>query len=241
MLITVCLFSLSSYTTENQSIYNNADNIAVLSDNDVSSLNISYEMIDKSIRDEGGNTLGIITYLKPIFSGDADGIDLINEYFEQNMSTFLSEDNVKHFSDSVEVCRQRYGDEALIESPLYNTSEAKVTYNARNRLSIVLTTDWMAGGVRNINYYGFNFDIRTGAYLLITSVLDKSIAEINDLVVSKLECNISDEDSYYKIDDIIRTILAYKADDYNYYFDEMKIYVILNWGVYSFDIYILSF
>lgn len=59
-----------------------------------------------------------------------------------------------------------------------NTEEGKVSYNADGIISVNYAWNWFMGGVHNLNYDGFTYNLNTGGRLFLADLLSGSDAEI---------------------------------------------------------------
>jgi hypothetical protein len=174
---------------------------------------------------------------KPVLIGDSDAFTKINAYFETEcQGFFFGSEKSKHFKEGfrdwfyecVYNTRERYGDDVLAKSPLYNKVDSEIVFQSPEILSIKLTQNWMAGGVHNVYYYGANFDLNTGELLYPNHFVHTNISTFNDQVISLLYNHLS----VYGIQGFtIRTEIEEKHkndqfDDYEFYYDGKDIYLI---------------
>ncbi|MDR2088489.1 MAG: hypothetical protein LBP73_03935 [Clostridiales Family XIII bacterium] len=176
-------------------------------------------------------------------SGTSDGdavISRINAYFEEDVKGFFyGSEKSKHFADaegwhdyffeSVAGMREGYGDEALADSPLFNTVDSAVAYMSDEMLSIKQSTDWMAGGVRNLRYYGSTFDLRTGELLALDRFVNDGKEEFEAKIFSELrERFFIDKDEIHDYEYFLAQLREKDIGEHEFYYDGQNIHLIFN-------------
>ena len=201
-----------------------------------SELEVTIERTDRSLVNEGGGTIAIIYYDRPVVSGDTAVAEKITEFFEEEEQDWFAGtgrlldfpgndyDNLFDcFLGRVADMRGKYGDEDVAVEPGLYSLESRIMYMDDNILSILQIKEKRAerGGHY---YYGCTFDLHTGELLELTD-LDISAEDIR---------NIFSKDEYLDhfsemSEDYI--VVAYEEEfdmTYQFYVDEKYLYLLDN-------------
>lgn len=174
--------------------------------------NVSIQRYENSMYDEAGMRALLRTYDQVVLSGNAPQIQRINQLLAQDRINFLAE-----FS-------QKDKDYILL-SPVYEpdkffkTAESSVTYLDEHFISICVETDGYAGGVRTINRYGLNFDLRTGKTADLLTMTGMNKTELTEALKNGIRKYL--EENYQgKIWSMEDALSMYQVDTYPFYVKE---------------------
>ena len=122
-------------------------------------------------------------YKRVVLSGSSSAVKAINKQLEKYSDEFMAEPSgaVEYAKED---CKYRTYDETYND---YVTQ--KVSYLSDDIVSIVTTSNWYAGGVSNVNTYGYTFDLKTGKEITkLTSVTKTtSLSKIKSTLTKKIE------------------------------------------------------
>ena len=104
----------------------------------------------------------------------------INKAIQKDCKTFLKGSDSLVSYAKMDKKTKKYADTYV------NTAVSKVSYNNKGIISIVVSTEWYAGGVGNEDTYGMTFDLKTGKKI----TLDKVCADKTSKVASTLKKKI---------------------------------------------------
>ena len=177
---------------------------------DLSSISIQH--YENSLRDEAGMRALLRTYDQVVLLGNAPQIQSINQLLTQDRINFLAE-----FSQEDK--------DYILLSPVYEpdkffrTAESSVTYADDRFISICVETDGYAGGVRTINRYGLNFDLRTGKTADLLTVTGMNKTELSEALKNGIRKYL--EGNYQgKIWSMEDALSMYQVDTYPFYVKE---------------------
>ena len=147
-------------------------------------------------------------YEKVVLKGNSKAVKKINKAIQKDCKTFLknSDSLVKYAKADKKT--KKYADTYL------NTAGSRVSYNDKGIISIVMTVNWYAGGVGNVDAYGMTFDLKTGKKI----TLDKVCADKTSKVASTLKKQILKEDSGLDVKNITKN----KVKDMSFYLEPGK-------------------
>lgn len=123
------------------------------------------QIFEDSPKQEDGQIILQHCFHQIILQGATPQISNINASLEQdrqNWMALLRDETVK----------QVYTYPTYEPNSRYWTATSEVTTNDGKILSLRVKTDWFGGGVRNINYYGKTYDLKTGKELTLADILD---------------------------------------------------------------------
>lgn len=161
-------------------------------------------------------------YKKVVLKGNSKAVKKINKAIQKDCETFLKG------SDSLVSYAKMDKKTKKYEDTYVNTAVSKVSYNNKGIVSIVVSTEWYAGGVGNENTYGMTFDLKTGKKI----TLDKVCADKTSKVASTLKKKILKEDASLDV----RNVTKNKVKDMSFYLKPGKKAVVcfgpyeLGWG-----------
>ena len=153
-----------------------------------------------------------------------DAANKINAFFKTACEVFFED---LRFLKSVERMRTAYGEDELSsqDGQLFNTVTTEVTLFNNKIMSVMQTHDWMAGGVRDILYYGYVFDVRTGSELEVLDFLDCTQEEFEislfTFVSEDNRCNMTP-------DELLSNYHVESSSEYEFFCDNENLYIILD-------------
>ncbi|MDR2087769.1 MAG: hypothetical protein LBP73_00245 [Clostridiales Family XIII bacterium] len=220
---------------------------------------LSFERISENATDAQGNILARMYIDKPVLSlepfDSQDGtsaamnaltgkrddnpvISRINAYFEEDVKGFFyGSEKSKHFAqgwydyffECVERKREASGDEVLANSPFFCTVDSEVAYMTDEMLSIKQSFDWMAGGVRNLNYYGSTFDLRTGELLTLDRFVNDGREDFEAKIFAKLRERFSiGEEEIHDYEYFLAQLREKNIGEHEFYYDGQNIHIIFD-------------
>lgn len=174
--------------------------------------NISIQHYENSMRDEAGMRALLRTYDQVVLLGSTPQIQSINQLLTLDRTNFLAE-----FSQD--------NKDYILLSPVYepdkffSTAKSSVTYADDRFVSICVETDGYAGGVRTINRYGLNFDLRTGKTADLLTVTGMNKTELSEALKNGIRKYL--EENYQgKIWSMEDALTMYQVDTYPFYVKE---------------------
>ena len=198
----------------------------------ISKPTVTYRTIDNSIYDSSNRLLAINTYQCPVVDGSQCGICKINRYYRDEVERYCTEANKQYFSDSVTDVVDRFGVDAVLVSPLRETSEVSATMITDTIISFKREYHWAMGGVSTTIIDGQVFDLETGEQLTVDKFVALPLAEFNALIISKLM-----EKDNFNENELTETINQFTFEDYSFYLDEDSLFICFNGGLYSYNAY----
>lgn len=157
-------------------------------------------------------------YKRVVLSGSSNAIKSINKQLKKYSDEFIAKPSgaVEYAEED---CKYRTYDETYND---YVTQ--KVSYLSNDIISIVTTYNWYAGGVSNVNTYGYTFDLKTGKEITkLTSVTKTaSLSKIKSTLTKRIEAQ------QYSASDL----KDMKATDFHFYINS-KGKVIVCFGPYE--------
>lgn len=157
-------------------------------------------------------------YKRVVLSGSSSAVKSINKQLKKYSDEFMAEPSgaVEYAEED---CKYRTYDETYND---YVTQ--KVSYLSDDIISIVTTYNWYAGGVSNVNTYGYTFDLKTGKEITkLTSVTKTaSLSKIKSTLTKKIEAQQYDPSDLKDM----------KATDFHFYINA-KGKVIVCFGPYE--------
>ena len=191
----------------------------------IDSAEYKFERIDESIQEESGNVAVAWYFDKLVIGNSTPAAAIINADMDEKSAEFFSdskkEEITGYYNDHY---NSEYGDQYL------NTAEGAVAYNNAGVISVNYTYDWFMGGVHNINYDGFTYDLNTGEKLYLADLLDGSDAEILARIQNVYWEGVTE---HYKPEELFEeakeTFEAKTLDDYKFFVgDGGEIYLIVD-------------
>ncbi len=180
----------------------------------------SYTMQKKEITWMEGDTVrGEVSFQYPKLNGNSNEIAEINSILENAMTAFMADERVEGIKESTEY----YIDNKLFTEDvkqLYWKTTCKVTYNAKNIISMHMKEMWYAGGVYNQKDYGYTFDLKTGKALTLAQAVGVKPGELTNRVLAsaKKYFEIGKTDNYTAVWEGITSIIKeYDTKTYKYY------------------------
>ena len=174
--------------------------------------NVSIQHYENSMRDDAGMRALLRTYDQVVLSGNTPQIQRINQLLTQDRTNFLAE-----FSQD--------NKDYILLSPVYepdkffSTAESSVTYANDHFISICVETDGYAGGVRTINRYGLNYDLRTGKNADLLTLTGMNKTELTEELKNGIRKYL--EENYQgKIWSMEDALSMYQVDTYPFYVKE---------------------
>lgn len=157
-------------------------------------------------------------YKRVVLSGSSSAVKSINKQLKKYSDEFMAEPSgaVEYAEED---CKYRTYNETYND---YVTQ--KVSYLSDDIISIVTTYNWYAGGVSNVDTYGYTFDLKTGKEITkLTSVTKTaSLSKIKSTLTKKIETQ------QYSANDL----KDMKATDFHFYINS-KGKVIVCFGPYE--------
>ena len=203
-------------------------------------LEVSVERTSRPVTNEKGQVLGIVYYERPVVSGDSEAVRKINAFYEREeqewfdgygRNTLYNEDRYAYFLESVEIMRERYGDEVLSKDPTRYTINTRIMFLDEKYLSVVQISNWYTEH-NSYYYFGSTFDLNTGELLPITDIVDISPGDMKKIIAD------ATYEQYYGdlSDEYVITYYGKETDmRYEYFYDGTFIYIIDNSGEYWMD------
>ena len=157
-------------------------------------------------------------YKRVVLSGSSSAAKSINKQLKKYSDKFMAEPSgaVEYAKDD---CKYHTYNETYND---YVTQ--KVSYLSDDIISIVTTYNWYAGGVSNVDTYGYTFDLKTGKEITkLTSVTKTaSLSKIKSTLTKKIEAQQYDPSDLKDM----------KATDFHFYINS-KGKVIVCFGPYE--------
>ena len=116
---------------------------------------------------------------------------------------------------------EEFGEE-LVEDyckHIYDMISSWVVYNDGKNISVVFKRDWYAGGVENLYYDGYTFNLKTGKRADITKITGLSLKEIKNRLIAMIPAEEA-------LDENFTDLKAMKASDFNFYLKNGNICVV---------------
>lgn len=141
---------------------------------------VPYEivLVDNSVVNENGDILVRKTYEQVVLLSDDPACQAINALIQADCDAFLADNpyiTVEDYEEQIEA--GGYGYDAFRQ-----TATATVVHNSNGLISIKIGADYFMGGVYNVNFYGFTYDLSTGEEAKLADVLDMPEEEALALV-----------------------------------------------------------
>ena len=204
-----------------------------------SEIEVSIVRTSKLVISETGEILGNAYYDRPVVSGDSEAAKKINQFFEQEESSWLEgdagrltgyyKDYYLSFNEDVKFMCERYGEEEVAEYPLRYAIDSRIMFLSDNLLSILQIVNYF-GEHCNWHYYGSTFDLKTGELIPIDALVDMTPSKMKEIVGDAGEMyDVLEGDNYeidYETDNHGYTI----AMNYEYYYDGNHYFIIVNQG-----------
>ncbi|MBE5924167.1 MAG: DUF4163 domain-containing protein [Lachnospiraceae bacterium] len=140
-------------------------------------------------------------YDVPKLKGNSAVVKKINKSLSKEYNKEKNNTIIDRYKDSVNTYRYK---ESWIDS-----KKCKCTYNENGYLSFKYHTKWFAGGVCNEQYYGKNYNLKTGKKLKLTDVMTGDSYEIKRRIA-----DAAVENGYSLIEDDIMGMNISKFDFY---------------------------
>lgn len=179
---------------------------------------------DKSYYDDGKLRV-LYTYDRIVLSTPSPELDAINSFVRSDSDQFLSKLGTDDLAS--------YAQSPIIgDGYFYYTAKAAVTNNSHNIFSICITTDWMMGGVHNRDYYGLNYDMRSGQAIDLCDLVGLESQELTEKLQNIAIQNLMMMYGEYAFEsDWKDRIHNYTLSDFNYFFANNEL--ILSFPTYS--------
>ncbi len=183
------------------------------------------ELVDRSYKNEQGHTLIQHTYNLVSLDGTTPEIRNINADLEKNMETFFlsQSDLAKH---------ALYSFPPTLDHPFFYTCFAEVTHNSNGFFCVKFQTDWMMGGVHNMDFHSSTYNLNTGLRTTIVELTGRNAqsleTQLKEISWHYLTTNLSDE----LFDTAYNTLNKYKLEEFEFYLENSEI--ILTFPTYTF-------
>ncbi|MCR5738014.1 MAG: DUF4163 domain-containing protein [Eubacterium sp.] len=132
--------------------------------------------------------------------GDSPAIKKINKALKKDYKKFMKGSNAKEVKSYAEETSKVSKE----EDTYYWNETSSVKYNKNGVISIVISTQWYAGGVSNVDLYGLNFDVETGKKLYVNQVCGKSTKYIKNKLYKALKKSFEADADYEKVVDTVK-------------------------------------
>lgn len=180
-----------------------------------------YEIVrqDHSIRNEADEVIILFYYDQVILEGE---YEQINSIIAADEEAFLAGYDLAGMTELAET--MGIGP----EFPFSNNVTAAVTHNAGGVFSILMTREWFAGGVHNVDHYGMTFDLREDRQVtlaeLIPDVTEERLKEIAWTALSAEYGDMMFESAY-------EDLQTYAMEDFLFYVRDGELF--LTFSTYS--------
>lgn len=175
---------------------------------------------------------------------------IINQYFESEKDGFFSDSNELNlyeqnrrqiFEDYFFRYLSAHGETDFLTMPFVNKVDTVIVYESSELLSVLETTDWLAGGSRSTYSYGRTFDVVSGELLTPERFVSCDIQTFNENVISQLFVSLSEEQTVNprKEMEIRDKYTSYSYEDYEFYYDGKNLFIIFNEDIYHGKSFIL--
>ena len=132
-----------------------------------------FDRVDQSIQNESGETVVQWFFDKLVITDETPAAERINADMEENVSSFFDESMRQQITEYAAIARDSAADKSF-----FNTAAGELSYNDDGIISARYTYNWFMGGVHNLNYDGFTYDLNTGEKLYLADLLPGSEEEI---------------------------------------------------------------
>ena len=188
---------------------------------EIGSSSAEFEIVrdDRSVYDESGKLLANWYYEKVVLEEKNETFKKINNSIQQQCDRFFEE--TPDYENDV------YASPPQSDMEYSNISEAEVTCNENGILSIRMTQTWFMGGVMNINYYGFSFDLHTGETVELQDIFSMDEDQISSYLKEETIDYIDENpdkgwwDS--SLDDAKQTINEYDLEEFEFYIEDSNV------------------
>ena len=188
---------------------------------EIGSSSAEFEIVrdDRSVYDESGKLLANWYYEKVVLEEKNEAFKKINTLIQQECDRFFEE--TPDYENDV------YASPPQSDMEYSNISEAEVTCNENGILSIRMTQTWFMGGVMNINYYGFSFDLHTGETVELQDIFSMDEEQISSYLKEETIDYIDENpdkgwwDS--SLDDAKQTINEYDLEEFEFYIEDSNV------------------
>ena len=158
-----------------------------------------------------GKCKAAVHFDRIVLKGNTAAIKKINKQIKEESIRFLEgaqESGIYENAKYVAKC----GAENEV---FYYTATSEVMYDKKNVISIVISTDWYAGGVGNTESYGLTFSLKSGKLLKLTNVCKGNESSIKKRIIKKAKKYSA------KIEPLdISVIRKYKVDEFRFYLNK---------------------
>lgn len=190
----------------------------------VDQVKYDHKLVDQSYYDQADILRIKYTYDQIEILDQTLAANAINSAINQDVRDFMSQLTIED--------QQEYAQSPWIgDGYFWYTAESEVTNNSKGVLSICVNTSWCMGGVHNLNYYGLNYDLNTGAPIELAELFgiekDDLARKLKDIAWTYLSQNRKDA----MHEDAHETLYGYSLDELLYYFKDGEL--ILTFPTYS--------
>lgn len=158
---------------------------------ETSEMDVKIEKIDRPIRDEEGNIIGISYYELPLLPQQTGGQIQINDYLKREMRAFFGncesdywdiEGKYQEFEEIVELQKEKIQADQETEKvvPQYSM-DSEVVYMDKSIISIKFTKKLCTQGRTYVRYYGMTFFLKSGRRVPLWCFVDMTYDEISAL------------------------------------------------------------
>lgn len=249
--------------TSRSKIHQNSSHTTIMKDKMVKdAYKIKIERIDKSFYNKDERLIGSCYYDKPIFKSKNKQLDKkINGFFDKDIQEwnqgtsrfdFYYENNhdndnrsvQEQLKESIQLFSEIYGENAVLQSPLYSSIETYISYMDENYISILQVNRTNFGGPNGLSYFGTTFNLKNGEIISFTEFVDVSATDFKKTILSYLKSYFKYNKMDIKYMEEFNEIYEYKQNksfkvltseipiqlNYEYYYDGKNINVIMNFG-----------
>lgn len=196
-------------------------------------MGVTVKRVSRPITNDEGEVLANVYYERPVLLDDCQAAQKINQFFEQEEKIWLEgkagkiteymDDYYTDFQEGVELMRERYGDEVLIDFPLRYTISTIITLLDNDMLSILQIRDVMLGH-KHCHYYGYTFDLKSGEQIPLNTLANITPEGMKKIIGDMGEMYDALKDENY--------VIHYGEDEiamnYEYYYDGNHFFIIIN-------------
>ena len=141
--------------------------IQVQTANAAEKLSYTFNKLDRSFSIDEGSMSNYYNY--PVFEGDTAGIKKINAALVKEAENHVAKSGYTE-AELKEFIVADYKNNGS-KANYFNAANTKVMLNNGKTVSIMVTTEWYAGGVANGDFFGLTFNVNTGKKLKVADVL----------------------------------------------------------------------
>lgn len=200
-------------------------------ENAVQSEGVPYEivLVDNSVVNENGDILVRKTYEQVVLLSDDPACVAINALIQADCDAFLADNQYISVEDYEEMIEMGgYGYDAFLQ-----TASATVVHNGNGLISIKIGAEYFQGGVYNVNFYGFTYDLTTGEEAKLADLLDMPEEEAVVLIREVAAEGLTEYYGDALFGDPTEQLATYSLDHFLFFVDNGEL--VLAFSTYEFS------